>query len=169
MTGIGIGIAVVVAVALLATGVVRVFHFGPAVSASSCQEAVPAGAAPAAATYLRALNASYVGWTQVSRSLGAEHNDVHLDDLMNQATTDEDFLVTVQGIRFTGAAAATAKQYISVVTQYVQALTTAINQYGYYANDHQVFEQLNNSRDVLAHELRAELDLPAAKCTILRP
>jgi hypothetical protein len=169
-TGIGLGIAAAVAVAVLfAVAVVRALPSAPAVSASSCQEAVPAGASPAAATYLQALNTGYIGWTQVSRSLVSEHHIVHLDDLENEDATDRAFLDTVEQITFTGPAAATAQQYTQVVSAYVHALDTAISQYGYYANDHQVFDQLDNGRDVLAHEMRADLDLPAARCSVLRP
>jgi hypothetical protein len=169
-----IAVAVVMAIGLatvVAVGVVHAVRNGPAVNAASCQEPIPAGASPAATAFLNDLNTGYVGCTAVSRSLRDEHYEVHLDDLVTEQTTDEAFLSTLERIKFTGAAKGTgvAAEYISVVDQYVQALATAINQYGYYASDHQQFLSLDVSRSALAAELRADLDLPAAKCTVLRP
>jgi hypothetical protein len=171
-TGIGLGIAAFVAlVAVLAFAVVHGIKNAPAVSAASCQEAIPPGASPQAASFLTDLNAGYVGWTQVSQSLVSEHDVVHLDDLVNTETTDQAFLAKVERIKFTGAALATgvAHQYIYAVSEYDSQLQTAISEYGYYAENHQEFITLDNSRSALAAQLRSALALPPARCNILRP
>ena len=166
----GIAIAVTIVGALFAVAVLRVFASGgSAFSATSCQQSAPAGASPAAVSYMNALNTGYVGWTQVSRSLRAEGGEVHLNDLKNEATTDASFILTVQTITFTGPAAVTAKQYIQVVNAYVNQLTIAVDHYGYYSSNIQEFRQLADARQVLALQLRQELDLPAPSCTVLRP
>jgi hypothetical protein len=168
-----IGLAIAAVVAFFALAVVHVHFFafstGPADSAASCQESVPPGASPAAAAYLKALNTGYIGWTQVSRSLQAENGEVHLDDLKNEAATDASLILTVQTIKFSGPVAATAKQYIQVVNEYVSQLVTAVDHYGYYSSNHEQFTELGNARQALAQQMRQDLDLPAGKCTVLRP
>jgi hypothetical protein len=154
---------------MIAFAVVHVIRNAPAVDASSCQESIPAGASPAATAFLNALNSSYVGWTQISRSLVAEHYHVHLDDLQTEYSIDTQFVATVQQIPFTGAASATAQQYIAVVNDYLTALKAAIFQFTYYDSDHARFVQLDATRSALSHQLRSELGLPSSRCSVLRP
>jgi hypothetical protein len=170
-TGIGLGIAAFVAlVAVLAFAVVHGIKNAPAVSAASCQEAIPPGASPQAAAFLTDLNAAYVGWTQVSQSLVSEHYVVHLDDLINTETTDNAFLAKVGRIKFTGAALATgiAHEYIYTVSEYDSQLQTAI-EYGPQAEDRQEIATLDSSRSALAAQLRSALALPPARCNLIRP
>lgn len=169
ITWLAIGLVVALVAAAVAVGGLGVLHRNSGVSAQSCQETVPSGASPAATAFLNALNTSYVGWTSISRSIASEHDVVHLYDLENEASTDQAFVNTVQQIQFPPAARATARQYLLVITDYIQLLHTAIDHYGIYSTDHDQFLQLDNARSNLAFQLRTELALPAARCTLLRP
>jgi hypothetical protein len=170
MAWVAIGLAILAVVGLLATAVlVPVFVRHRGITAADCQQQVPAGASTAAAQYLTALNTGYVGWTQVSRSLTAEHDVVHLDDLYAEEATDNALIQQVSQITFTGPAAQTAAQYLQVVREYTQQLSIAINQYGYYSADHQQFMELDDTRGVLAERMRSELGLPPAACAVGRP
>jgi hypothetical protein len=170
MAWVGIGSAVVLVVAVLAAAVLLpVYLSHRTVSTSDCQEAVPAGASLAATEFLTDLNSGYVGWTRVSRSIHAEHDVVHLNDLMNEQAIDSNFTELVATIKFTGPAAATANAYLRVLHEYTRALNRAIDQSGYYAANHERFMELDNARFALAQRLRGELDLPPAVCSLERP
>lgn len=142
---------------------------GGGLTVAACAASVPAGASAAAFAYVDAVNASLAGRIGLDTTLAAEGGVVHRNDLLTEATLDQQFVSALRTITFPSQTQKDASALMRTVGAYLDLMSRSYAQHGYLAAHAGLDASLDNQRAQEAAQLRNDLGIPASGCVFRRP
>lgn len=162
-----IGLGVLVVIGFMVGAAVQVFLVNHAPCGA---ERAPFGASPAAAAYVRAVNASSPSWTTMSKTIVDQGYKVRPDQLMIQVQADRTFVTALKGISFSASEQGAAQSLITSIEQYDAFLQTSAQTPGYLSAHLAEDGALQDAREAASGDLRRALHLPLTTgCGYHRP
>jgi hypothetical protein len=137
---------------------------------NACTETPPAGASDQAVAYIKAVNADYPDWLQVTQMIESDGDNVNLQILQLQSHVDTNFLDQLRSIRFKGAAVEPAGQLEADLSSYLSDMATAeaSSNLGSSALWSRM-DAVSDDRSDASSALRTALGLPQSSCDVERP
>jgi hypothetical protein len=140
----------------------------PGSQTSSCITAIPPGVSPQAADYLRAANADYPAWEQVTHLITANGDkwDPQIAEL--EYRVDTQFLQQLRAIPFNGSAVQQAQMLETDLSRYLADLTLASKNQVDQAVQSEM-SAIDSERAAASAGLRGLLGVQPASCSVRRP